>query len=462
MNKIEKKILLSFVLIFSIFINKAFAEKEDNGKIEVEKEPLFQNIEDRTFKLNQANSDRQLYSPFNSPFSQAQFVPDIALILDFSYAQRNLSNENFSSLITPAFSRSSIKSHGPLNGKNGFNFNYGELVIASTVDPFFDLFTTFHLNEFEFEIEEAFFNTRNIPWGFQFKAGKFLSSFGRINSQHTHFWDFADQNLIYDNLLGSHGILEKGVQVNWIAPLDTYLLLGAEVLGGDNPKSFGTSGFQVGTNKLEEVNIPNLLVAFMKSSMDFEDLTALGGLSFAQGGTRYISESSSSNTNMHIHSISENNQIPDNFAGGTRLYGADLTLKYFFDSYRYISLQTEYLHRSISGNAYTTASERKAYSSEQSGLYTQLIWKFNQQWRFGGRYDLMNQNNIFNNNIRLDNIGNLSRYSAMIDYNPSEFSRIRLQYNYDQSKYLDSNQQPLNEVFLQFNMAIGAHGAHQF
>jgi hypothetical protein len=45
----------------------------------------------------------------------------------------------------------------------------------------------------------------------------------------------------------------------------------------------------------------------------------------------------------------------------------------------------------------------------------------------------------------------------MIDYSHSEFSRFRLQYNRDES-YPD----PDNEVFAQYIVSLGAHGAHTF
>jgi len=40
---------------------------------------------------------------------------------------------------------------------------------------------------------------------------------------------------------------------------------------------------------------------------------------------------------------------------------------------------------------------------------------------------------------------------------PSEFSRIRLQSNKD-----DSYEKSDNQVLLQYTMSLGSHGAHQF
>jgi hypothetical protein len=49
------------------------------------------------------------------------------------------------------------------------------------------------------------------------------------------------------------------------------------------------------------------------------------------------------------------------------------------------------------------------------------------------------------------------RWSAMIDWSPSEFSRLRLQYARD-----DSREKSDNQAFLQYIMTLGAHGTHQF
>jgi hypothetical protein len=56
----------------------------------------------------------------------------------------------------------------------------------------------------------------------------------------------------------------------------------------------------------------------------------------------------------------------------------------------------------------------------------------------------------------------LPRYSAMLEYSPSEFSRFRLQYAYDRSRYFEGVQKDVHEVLLQVNLAIGPHGAHSF
>ena len=50
------------------------------------------------------------------------------------------------------------------------------------------------------------------------------------------------------------------------------------------------------------------------------------------------------------------------------------------------------------------------------------------------------------------------RQSAMLDWSPSEFSRVRLQLSRDKSRADEAD----NQVWLQYIMSLGAHGAHKF
>ena len=46
----------------------------------------------------------------------------------------------------------------------------------------------------------------------------------------------------------------------------------------------------------------------------------------------------------------------------------------------------------------------------------------------------------------------------MLDYSPSEFSRLRLQLAHDNSR----QGLPDKQLFVQYIMSLGAHGAHQY
>ena len=55
------------------------------------------------------------------------------------------------------------------------------------------------------------------------------------------------------------------------------------------------------------------------------------------------------------------------------------------------------------------------------------------------------------------------RFSPLLSWRASEFSRIRLQYNYDQLKEAAfSGENDAHSVWLGFEFAIGAHAAHAY
>ena len=91
-------------------------------------------------------------------------------------------------------------------------------------------------------VEDAYLQTTSLGNGLSLKAGRFLSGIGYLNPQHAHTWDFVDNPLVYQALLGTQ-VGDDGVQVTWLAPTDSFLELGVEVgrgrsfPGGDNPRN---------------------------------------------------------------------------------------------------------------------------------------------------------------------------------------------------------------------------------
>lgn len=137
--------------------------------------------------------------------SNGGFLPDISFILDSSYVYRDLTNSSFSGLKIPFFT----KDVGDFS-KNGFNINYGELALNSTVDPYFDLSAVIPFSLDGAGIEETFITSRALPFGFQLKTGKFRSNWGRLNVQHEHAWDFVDAPLVYKLFLVQSNLMKLG------------------------------------------------------------------------------------------------------------------------------------------------------------------------------------------------------------------------------------------------------------
>ena len=402
----KKKIILSTLLASSLFADaKIEGMKQD---LEIQKE-LINKLNVKLNSLEQKNSNR------SASFSQNAYLPDIALILNMSVQSRNLSNDDYEKVAMPGFIDSG-KIHLPFNKNRGFNFNYAEVAMHSVVDPYFEAFANFHLHPDEFEIGEAYIQTTALPYSLRVKAGKFKSSFGRINNKHQHSWNFDSQPLIYKGLFAPDAISDAGIQLQWIAPTDTYIMFGTEAMQGTNGRSFGNSSEN------------NLYIAYLKSSIDMgEDLSVLAGLSYAHG------KNSSSNA--------------------TDIYGIDITFREQLGSYSALVWQNEYLQRD---------KELATTTDKQAGLYSELIYQYNNSYSFGARYDLITKNDTDLSTYSGVDTENLERYTAKIDYHPFPMSRLRLSYTYDKSKVIAGERKDINEVMLTLNIAAGAHGAHDY
>jgi len=354
----------------------------------------------------------------SASFSQNAYLPDISFVLNMSAVSRDVNNSDYKNFAIPGFIDSG-DADLPFNPERGFNLNYAEVAMGSSVDPYFDAFAIFHFHTDAFEIEEAYVQTTSLPYALKVKAGKFRSAFGRINEKHQHLWYFDSQAIIYKALFGPESINDPGIQIQWVAPTETYLMIGAEALQGTNQRSFG------------DTSSNNLYVTYVKSSVDIGDnLSILGGVSLAHG----------SNYN-------------NNTVNSTDIYGVDLTLRNQLGSYSALVWQSEFLQRN---------KDLGTRTDKQAGLYSEIIYQYNNNYSAGFRYDAITKNDTDLSNYTGIYTGSLDKYTAMLEYKPFPMSRLRLSYSYDRTKIIAGEREHINEVMLSLNIAAGAHGAHDY
>jgi len=357
--------------------------------------------------------------------------PNISLILDAFYYASNLTNDELENQGIPGFTTQGV------DQRNGFNLDSAELFIFSPVDPYFNLYANIPFTENGVSIEEAYVVTTSLPAGWQIKGGKFKSNFSRLDSQHPHAWDFWDIALPYRAFLGGEGLGgEKGVQLTYLPAWSIYTQIGAEVLQGENDLLFGQSA-QEG---------PHAFTFFVKSSIDASDYSTLYfGPSVLFGKT--------DNTN-----ILPGTEVRANSA----LYGIEAVWKWKPNSREALTIQSEYLLLTQSGNTMdpTTHAVIDPLRRMQDGFYVQGIYRKN-RWGAGARYDMLDLfYDTFKQGGVQQNFGGIPhRTTASVEFNPTEFTRIRLQLAHDLS---DPSGRTNNEAILQFNFGIGAHPAHSF
>jgi hypothetical protein len=155
------------------------------------------------------------------------------------------------------------------------------------------------------------------------------------------------------------------------------------------------------------------------------------------------------------------------FSGDSRLWLADFIWKWAPNGnpvQRNLKLQAEFFRRRESGTLAFDADNTAAagsYASRQWGAYAQGAYQFMPRWSTGLRYDWLDRGDVdfaAADPSLLAPRFNPSRWTAMLSFAPSEFSRFRLQLATDKSRPGVTD----NQVRIDYQLSLGAHGAHSF
>jgi len=339
--------------------------------------------------------------------------------------------------------------------QRGFNARNTELAFDGAVDPYFEGFANivFKLdndNETEVEVEEAFMQTTNLPYNLQLKAGQFFAAFGRLNPVHPHAWEFVDTPLVNGLFLGPDGLRGVGAQTSWTLPLPWYsqLIFASQNGRGSTGFSFRNPGddgmfFDRITTDREARGLQDFVwIPRFENSFNLSDTqTVLAGVSGAFGSNETGANSR------------------------TQIYGADLLYKWKSShaegGFPFLKWQTEFMYRRFQAGHGADDSFPVAETFHDWGMYSQVLWGFKKGWVAGIRGDYVHmQDSMFT-----DDLDRQSRWrlSANLTWYPTEFSKVRLQYNQDflEENFFLSGRQ-VESIFLQWEFILGAHGAHKF
>lgn len=360
------------------------------------------------------------------------FNPDIALILSGTYNEFQHDPGNYA---IPGFALAEETSPG----ERGFALGESELSISANIDPdWYGLITLALAGDGSMGVENAFVQNTSLGNGLTLRAGRFFSGIGYLNEQHAHTWDFVDAPLAYRAFLGNQ-YKDDGVQIRWVAPTDLYMEFGAEGMAG--------SGFPAGGNADKGRGSHS---AFVHIGDDVGDSNSW------RAGLSYLSTKSVDRTTISAAG-------DDLFNGDSNLVVADFVWKWAPGgnaTEQNFKLQAEYMQADNNGDFTPAGGSAAPYKAKADGWYLQGIYQFTHGWRIGLRHDELKANDpgtAFSGSV-LDRQGHTpQRNSIMVDYSNSEFSRLRLQFNRD-----DSGTTTDDQWLLQYQMSLGAHGAHQF
>jgi hypothetical protein len=162
--------------------------------------------------------------------------------------------------------------------------------------------------------------------------------------------------------------------------------------------------------------------------------------------------------------------VTNTFTGQSHVWALDGVWKwapYGNATRTHVKLQGEYFRRTEHGAVVYDADAGDAgglpdtYRSAQSGWYLQGIYQFMPGWRVGLRHERLDPGVVdyASNNAHIERPGDHpERSSVMLDWALSEFSRWRVQFNDDRARQGERD----GQLYLQYQMSLGAHGAHSF
>jgi hypothetical protein len=433
----------------------ALAQESDTTKMREELKQLQQRMQDLERRLEQKESEApQAPAPVpGRPQAENALNPAVSAILNGVYA--NLSRDPNTYRLSGFIPTMGEVAPPP----RGLSLGESELGFSANADQLFrgSLIASISPDNSSIEVEEGYIQTIGLSHGFTVKAGRFFSGVGYQNQIHAHAWDFTDAPLAMKAFLGGQ-LGEDGVQFRWVAPTDLYFDVGLELGRG--------RAFPAAVQSKNGFGSSNL---FAHLGGDLSESLAW------QAGLSYLSTAPRDRTFDDFDSTGAS--VTDSFSGASRLWAASGVLKWAPEgnsTSRNFKLQGEYFRRKESGTlTYDTAAASLGtmagdYASRQSGWYLQGVYQFIPQWRVGYRYDTLDSGAA---TLGLVDSGALTaadfpilaaykpkRHTMMVDWSPSEFTRVRLQLARDYSRL----GAPDNQVFLQYIVSLGAHGAHTF
>ncbi len=314
--------------------------------------------------------------------------------------------------------------------ERGFSLGESEVSFTANIDPFLAGFFDFSIdNSNDISLEEAYIRTTALPGGLTLKAGRFLSGIAYLNERHAHDWSFSDAPLPYRAFLNTQ-LGDDGVQLRWIAPTNQYLEFGVEAFRGDSFPAAGAENNGVGS-----------YAAFVRTGSDINVSSSyLAALSY-----------------LHTDAVDRESGT-DRFTGDTDVGVATLVYKWAPGGnplLRNLTLVGEYFYGTDDGRF-----NGLPLNQSHSGWYVQGVYQFEPRWSAGLRVSGLDSDDpgAAFAGTQLDDLGHTPMdYTALLEFDTSEFGRLRLQYARD-----DAGLEPNDVISFAYTVIYGPHGAHRY
>jgi hypothetical protein len=305
-----------------------------------------------------------------------------------------------------------------------FQLQSAELFISAPIDPFLRGYAAIAASSEEgFDVEEAALVTTSLPWNLTLKGGRFFADVGRFAHFHIEQLPFTDRPPSLERLLPGESRAE-GAELTWLAPIEHYLSVTSGVYNSigerdDLPPNVGSGGSR-GFDEL----------TFLVHPSTYFDLTDT--LNLELGGTFFTSP-------KH---------------GARYFYGVDATVRHqpgTSEFYQGLVIGSEWLwndekFKNVDAEGEVIPGSQR-FRHNGGYAYFETFW--GRQYSLGARFDYAQE--------PIDPIDRQRTWSAFASWYPSEFQRLRFQF--DQIDPTDGRDD--QRFTLQWTAFLGSH-SHGF
>jgi len=370
--------------------------------------------------------------------------------------------------------------HDP--NQNGFTLQQAEISLTGAVDPYFTGEAHIVATTGGLELEEAFFTTSALPFGLQVEAGYSLTEFGLMNPMHAHAWDWLDQPVVLTRMFGGEGLRSPGARLSWLMPTPFFAQLHVGVQNADEGELTASFMGEEGVGGRPNVD---------------RDVDSFGEMAWL--GRADASWDLSSSTALMLGTSVLYGPNATGSDGETWIYGGDAKLRWRapnnFRGWPFVVWQTEVIGRSYTADWFLAGTESggdgggghdhghdhgggeeeeeasfpndlPANTLRDMGFYTQLVYGFRYGWAAGLRAEYATGSGASiaegvlapraDDSLRDDRL----RLSPLLVWHPTEFSRFRLQYNYDNADFLRGGD--AHTLWIGGEVTYGKHAAHKY
>jgi hypothetical protein len=266
-------------------------------------------------------------------------------------------------------------------------------------------------------------------------------------------WAFLDQPVINTRIFGAHGMRGVGLRLSWLMPIpwQSEFFAGAQTATGERMISF------LSNSSADDID---------QRPYQSRDVNGLDDFIFALRWAQSWKFAEKNSTSLGMSFVTGPNAAGINTY--TQIYGVDYALS-VAAQYWSLDFESEFLARNYHvdelfvspGDLGALLGDFLAPSGtlRDYGFYSQLLLRWKQKYSAGVRFEAASGNDSGNSYREFDPTrDNRFRFSPLVIYKPTDFTRFRLQYNFDRADHLNTG--VAHTFWLGMEFFYGGHSGH--